>query len=70
MCLFSKRLNGAIVRARLSKRRGEQRHGGGEDDSEKRKGRRKEKEVEEEEENAVLSIGAQAARLVSRMSRA
>lgn len=32
MCLFSKRLNEAIVRAKLSKLRGEQRHDGGEDD--------------------------------------
>lgn len=54
MCLFSKRLNEAIVRAKLSKRRGERRHGG-EEDGGKGKGRR-EDGGEEEEENAMEAV--------------
>lgn len=69
MCLFSKRLNEALVRAKLSKRRGEQRHGGGEDDSEKGKGGG-EGGGRGRGECGGGCRSVQAARLVSRMSRA
>lgn len=57
MCLFSKRLNEAIVRARPSKRREENGGAAEEKTMEKggERGRKKEKE-EEEEENAVEAV--------------
>lgn len=59
-----------IVRAKLSKRRGERRYGRGEDDGEKGKGGGKEEEEEEENARYGGCRSVQAARLVSRMRQA